>query len=819
MATPLVPLALIVTFSAGAAVFGSRIGGAVTVVATLALVAFPRSGTGSLEFLALPASVGRLLLAPIVVAFAFAFLRQGSRSYLLTVGAAALALAVVHITYAIFLVILLAGFALARLVLPEGRRDARRMGVALGAVLVPTAIVSAALVPLLSETNVIRPGAVERARELANHGESLEIVGSFFSLTADTLTRGPAFVAAFLAVVATIFAPRTRWASYVVGGSLAVLLFLLVPPLFTALADLASLSQARRLSLFLPLAVALGGACIVLGQRTRVLGLVIALALGIVLQLVYPWDEVVVEGGAGAWPVWVAVAAALAALIAAPRLARRPLAATPRALACAVLFALPIGVAGLMDVERDRPDRHALTPGLVEAVDSEVGAGRDRLRGSGDLVPARRLHGGLRRGRSAGSRRERRAQPPVPTALSRGPLLLPRGARRRREGPHPRRCGCLLAGGRHDSARSRLRRVAASAALGGWALRAVRASRCVRVVTVTTSYPRHEDDWAGRFVADAVERLRRAGLEVDVVAPGVYQDYGLAYGDGVLANARRRPWAVPGLIGSLVRATRRAAAGADLVHAHWLPAGVAAAASGKPFVVTLHGTDVELAKRLPLLARPCPAPSAGCDRRLERARTRCRGAGSAARPRHPERRPSCRTTWARRASRRASSSSDGCRRRRASRTSSRQVRACASSSPATAPCERACRARSASSRPSELDALYRGAAVVACPSRREGFGLACAEAMAHGKPVVASAVGGLLDLVTHERTGLLVAPGDVNGLRAALERLLADRDLRRRLGEAGRAHVAAYCSWDRVTEATMAVYHEALHLRPSRLFF
>ena len=62
--------------------------------------------------------------------------------------------------------------------------------------------------------------------------------------------------------------------------------------------------------------------------------------------------------------------------------------------------------------------------------------------------------------------------------------------------------------------------------------------------------------------------------------------------------------------------------------------------------------------------------------------------------------------------------------------------------------------------------------------------MACAEAMAHGKPVVASAVGGLLDLVTHERTGLLVAPGDVNGLRAALERLLADRDLRRRLGEA-----------------------------------
>ena len=56
---------------------------------------------------------------------------------------------------------------------------------------------------------------------------------------------------------------------------------------------------------------------------------------------------------------------------------------------------------------------------------------------------------------------------------------------------------------------------------------------------------------------------------------------------------------------------------------------------------------------------------------------------------------------------------------------------------------------------SELESLYRRAAVVTCPSRREGFGMVCAEAMAYGKPVVASAVGGLLDLVEHERTGLV----------------------------------------------------------------
>ena len=82
--------------------------------------------------------------------------------------------------------------------------------------------------------------------------------------------------------------------------------------------------------------------------------------------------------------------------------------------------------------------------------------------------------------------------------------------------------------------------------------------------------------------------------------------------------------------------------------------------------------------------------------------------------------------------------------------------------------------------------------------------------MARGRAVVASAVGGLLDLVEHERTGLLVPPGDPAALRSELERLLGDPALRERLGAAARDHVAELCAWDRVTERTVAVYRKAL---------
>ena len=110
----------------------------------------------------------------------------------------------------------------------------------------------------------------------------------------------------------------------------------------------------------------------------------------------------------------------------------------------------------------------------------------------------------------------------------------------------------------------------------------------------------------------------------------------------------------------------------------------------------------------------------------------------------------------------------------------------------------------------EVIQLYSHAAVFACPSVYEPFGLINLEAMACGTPVVASAVGGILEVVEDGRTGLLVPPGNADALATALRRVLDDRDLAARLGQAGRRRVEERFSWASVAERTAGVYAEAI---------
>jgi glycosyltransferase involved in cell wall biosynthesis len=338
----------------------------------------------------------------------------------------------------------------------------------------------------------------------------------------------------------------------------------------------------------------------------------------------------------------------------------------------------------------------------------------------------------------------------------------------------------------------------------------------LKVVVLTTSYPRFPGDAAGRFVADAVEHVRGRGIDVEVVSPRDFPHFGLAYGAGVMGNLRRRPWLAafaPAMLAAYVRAARRAAGDADLVHAHWLPSGAVALATGKPVVVQLWGTDVELAGQAPWLARPllrrarlvvCASSALAADARALGARTvdvipsgvELPGAvGEEADP--PE------VLFAGRLSPEKGILElvEAARDLRLVVAGDGPLRTQVPGALGWVPHD-------------ELQALYARAAVVACPSRREGFGVACAEAMAHGKPVVASAVGGLLDLVVDGETGLHVPPGDVRALRSALERLLADPELRKRLGAAARERARTLLSWDAVIDATLAAYRAAL-ARPS----
>jgi alpha-maltose-1-phosphate synthase len=105
--------------------------------------------------------------------------------------------------------------------------------------------------------------------------------------------------------------------------------------------------------------------------------------------------------------------------------------------------------------------------------------------------------------------------------------------------------------------------------------------------------------------------------------------------------------------------------------------------------------------------------------------------------------------------------------------------------------------------------LYSHAACFVCPSVYEPFGLINLEAMACGTPVVASAVGGIPEVVVDGETGLLVPPGDPGILAAALGRLLADAGRGAKLGSAGRQRVEDRFSWERIAERTLAVYEDA----------
>jgi D-inositol-3-phosphate glycosyltransferase len=108
--------------------------------------------------------------------------------------------------------------------------------------------------------------------------------------------------------------------------------------------------------------------------------------------------------------------------------------------------------------------------------------------------------------------------------------------------------------------------------------------------------------------------------------------------------------------------------------------------------------------------------------------------------------------------------------------------------------------------PADLPALYRSADLVVCVPWYEPFGIVPLEAMACGVPVVASAVGGLVDSVVDGVTGVHVPPRRPDLLAGALAGVLADPAGRTRLGTAGARRARRRYGWDRIARATLEVY-------------
>jgi glycogen synthase len=106
--------------------------------------------------------------------------------------------------------------------------------------------------------------------------------------------------------------------------------------------------------------------------------------------------------------------------------------------------------------------------------------------------------------------------------------------------------------------------------------------------------------------------------------------------------------------------------------------------------------------------------------------------------------------------------------------------------------------------------LLSQAAMLLLPSRADSFGIVILEAWAYGLPVIGARAGGIPGVIEHEQDGLLAPFGDVPALTAAIRRLLADPNLSRALGAAGRQKAGARFTWPNVARAVLADYERIL---------
>ena len=373
-ATVLAPLAFGVVYEAGLAVFRSAWAGLAALFAQVATFGLAGGHGGSYTALDLPATAARQLLVPAVIAVFFVFAREPSPAALAALAAVSLGLAVIHPTYALFVAIPLAGYAVVRVLTIRG--ELVRSALGLAAVLVPAGAFFLWLLPLVRATASRNPSPAERLRGIRHYAAQLDVSSAHhFRLAPEVFGRtGAVAVAALVLVPLAGLASRRRWASFVLGGSLVALALSLIPELFTRFSDAVSLSQSRRAAGFLPFAFAFAGGAMVLARFPSFLVLPVALAAGIVLQHEYPGNFAYGGTGGPALAAWIAAYGGAAALVVG--VLRRGTADRRGFLAAAAgaLFVIPVAVHGFSQgSSRGKDD--TLPASLVAAVRQHVPRG------------------------------------------------------------------------------------------------------------------------------------------------------------------------------------------------------------------------------------------------------------------------------------------------------------------------------------------------------------------------------------------------------------------------------------------------------------
>jgi glycosyltransferase involved in cell wall biosynthesis len=385
----------------------------------------------------------------------------------------------------------------------------------------------------------------------------------------------------------------------------------------------------------------------------------------------------------------------------------------------------------------------------------------------------------------------------------------------------------------------------------------------LRVVFAAHAFPRHADDLPGGFLLGLAATLRHEGVQVEAVAPSApglpardclrgvavrryryapRRAETLAY-SGTMHERAASPGgalALTGLLAAGALALRRAAAGADLIHAHWwFPGGVQALVSGRrPLVTTLHGTDVRL-------ARSNPAARAACARVL-RASAAVTAVSAWLRDEAAAIAPDC----AERirvapmpVDEAVFSPGDGMPRAELlfvgrldrQKGADLALRALAElrgpaaelplrvvgSGPLEADLRRLAEELGVAGRVrwearlsrEALAGRYRQAAALLVPGSDEGLGLVAVEAQLSGAPVIAAASGGLLDVVSDGDTGWTFPPGRPSALARVIEEVAEHPARAAERAEVGRRAAAARFGMRAATRAYVSVYREAIAAR------